>query len=97
MHNIPSRLCERIAIIRELEDHNFPQRKMGRQVASWSFNSILEKKSILPVEYLKPRFPFQNIRNGNLEKEALFIGDPNLVPYSEERLWDRPERFSILA
>ena len=97
MDNIPSRLCERIAIVRELEDHKFPQRKMGRQVASWSFNSILEKKSTLPVEYLKPRFPFQNIRNGILEKEALFIGDPNLVPYSEERLWDRPERFSIVG
>ena len=97
MDNLASEICRRIAIIREISSSSPPKRKMGRQMVSWSFNSHLEKASGDPIKYIEPGFPLNTIRHGQLKKEALFIGDPSLIPYSEERLWDRPDRFSIIG
>ena len=66
-------------------------------MVSWSFISSLEKYSHHPVQYLKPKSSLRNIREGNFEQEALFVGDPNIAPYSEERLWDKPNKFSIIG
>ena len=90
-------LCKRLAIIHDGDLNKIPERKMGRQMVSWSFISSLEKYSHHPVQYLKPKSSLRNIREGNFEQEALFVGDPNIAPYSEERLWDKPDKFSIIG
>ena len=66
-------------------------------MTSWSFISSLEKHSQYPIRYLMPKPSLRNIREGNLDREALFVGDPNIGPYAEERLWDKPDRFSIVG
>ena len=56
---------------------------MGRQMVSGSFNSA-RKSFCRLIKYIEPGFPLNTIRSGQLKKEALFIGDPSLIPYSEE-------------
>ena len=46
---------------------------------------------------LPPQIPCKQLRDGCHPWEALFIGDPNLTPYAEERLWGDPRKSSLIG
>ena len=70
---------------------------MGRQMVSISFKKALENDGDSDLFLLPPQIPCKNLRKNAPPWEALFVGDPNLNPYAEERLWGNPKNCSLLG
>lgn len=93
-------LSKRLALVEDKsvgETLNSSTRKMGRQMASISFKKALEEDGDTNLYLIPAKIPCSDLRNGNPSWEALFIGDPNLNPYAEERLWGDPRRLSLIG
>ena len=93
-------LAERLALLQDksLEKNgSSPRRKMGRYVASHGFTMAISKYSSQQPHTIKASLPAPKLRSGKPEWEALFIGDPNLAPYSRERIWNDPRNFSLIG
>ena len=48
-------------------------------------------------QLLEAKLPSFELRSENNTWEALFTGDPNLLPFSLERLWNDPRRYSLIG
>ena len=70
---------------------------MGRQIASISFRKALEDDGDTNLYLIPAEIPCSALRDKNPPWEGLFIGDPNLYPYAEERLWGDPKRLSLIG
>ena len=90
---------QRLALIDDNieDDSKTLSRKMGRQMVSISFKKALEKDGDSELFLLPPQIPCRNLRENSPPWEALFVGDPNLNPYAEERLWGNPKNCSLLG
>ena len=66
-------------------------------MVSISFKKALENDGNKDLFLIPPRIPCKSLRSNSSPWEALFIGDPNLNPYAEERLWGDPRKYSLLG
>ena len=70
---------------------------MGRQMASHGFIESLKRYGGGNPHFLKAKLPSPSLRAYESPWEALFIGDPNLHLFANERLWNDPRRYSLIG
>ena len=94
-----SNLARRLAVIQDNSsvDGASNLRKMGRQMASHGFIESLKRHGGGNPQFMKAKLPSPSLRAYESSWEALFIGDPNLHPFANERLWNDPRRYSLIG
>ncbi len=70
---------------------------MGRFIASHGFSMAIRRHCSQEPFTIQASLPAISLRSGKPTWEALFIGDPNLQPFSQERLWNDPRNFSLVG
>ena len=93
-------LASRLALIQEnlgSSTGNEPTRKMGRQMAGYSFMESLRKYGGGYPHLIRATIPSKSLRSCRNKWEALFTGDPNLQPFANERLWNDSRRYSLVG
>ena len=94
-------LANRLALIQESSSKtllpNQPKRKIGRQMASHGFLKALCRYGGGNPQLLEAKLPSFDLRAEKNLWEALFTGDPNLLPFGLERLWNDPRRYSLIG